>query len=74
MDQLEKSVAEETISEEQLSRYRKTVDEATSAAAKIADSLKPKLAEIETQIEALGKPPEAGQPAEAKEVAGERAR
>lgn len=74
MDRLEKSLSEETISEDQLSRYRKTVDEATATAAKISESLRPKLAEIETQIEALGKPPEAGQPAEAKEVAGERAR
>lgn len=71
---LEDRIGAEHLSDDQLSGLRSDVDNASREAARIADSIRPKLAEVQSQIDKLGKPPEAGQPPEAQEVATERAR
>ena len=74
MESLEQQVARDDLSDDQLSSLRQDVDHAQREAARIADSIRPKLSEVQSQIDKLGKPPEAGQPPEAQEVATERAR
>ncbi len=74
VESLENQVARDNLSDDQLSSLRRDVDDANSEAQRIADSIRPKLNEVQSQIDKLGKPPEAGQPPEAQEVATERAR
>ncbi|MDO9384118.1 MAG: DUF3772 domain-containing protein [Hyphomicrobiaceae bacterium] len=74
MEQLEQQVSRENLSDDQLLSLREDVDNANREAQRIADSIRPKLNEVQSQIDKLGKPPEQGQPPEAQEVATERAR
>ena len=74
MEQLEQQVSRENLSDDQLLSLREDVDNANREAQRIADSIRPKLSEVQSQIDKLGKPPEQGQPPEAQEVATERAR
>lgn len=74
MESLEQQVQRENLSDDQLSGLREDVDNANREAQRIADSIRPKLNEVQSQIDKLGKPPEQGAPPEAQEVATERGR
>lgn len=74
VESLESQVARDSLSDDQLSGLRRYVDDAKNEARRIADSIRPKLNEVQSQIDKLGKPPEQGQPPEAQEVAAERLR
>ena len=57
-----------------LSRLRDDIDGVISKTTQTADGLRPRLADIRSQIDKLGPAPEKGAPAEAPSVAAERAR
>lgn len=74
IEQLAAQLDREGLRDQQLLELRKNIDDASAEATRIADSIRPRLADVDTQIEKLGKAPDPGQPAEAQEVAAERAR
>ena len=74
MDQAEKAVAQMRDREEDLGRLRGEVERILAESTRIAEALRPRLAEVKTQIEKLGAPPGKDAPAETPAVAAERAK
>jgi small-conductance mechanosensitive channel len=74
MDRAEKSVAQSKDREEDLGRLRAEVEGILTESTRIADALRPRLAEVKTQIEKLGPAPAKDAPAEAAAIAAERSR
>ena len=60
--------------EEELGGLRSRVEEVLSGTTSTAEDLRPELAAVKSQIDKLGPPPGKDAPAEAAEVAAERAR
>jgi potassium efflux system protein len=57
-----------------LSAFRAEIEKLQFKAKEVAEALQPRLADVRSQIEKLGAPPAAGQPAESPEVVAERDR
>jgi small-conductance mechanosensitive channel len=74
LDGAEKSLQHLNNVEEDLRTLRVNVEEILGDASQTADSLRPELALVRTQIEKLGPPPAKDTPAEAPAIAAERAR
>jgi len=74
MDAAEKSVAQMKDRDEDLGRLRGEVERILSDSTAIAEALRPRLAEVKTQIEKLGPLPGKDAPAEAPAIAAERAK
>ncbi len=74
MEGAEKSLNAITNVDTDLGRLRDEIDGVISATTQTADSLRPRLAAIQSQAEKLGAPPEKDAPPEAPAVANERAR
>ncbi|MEW5964424.1 MAG: DUF3772 domain-containing protein [Pseudomonadota bacterium] len=74
MEQAEKSLARIKDLGDDIGRVRDEVESVITNATKVADGLRPRLAEIESQIAKLGSPPAKDAPPEAPTVAAERAR
>ncbi len=60
--------------EDELGGLRARVEEVLDETAQTAESLRPRLEDVKSQIEKLGPPPAKDAPPETSEVAGERAR
>ena len=60
--------------EDELGHLRTSVESILSEAQETAESLRPKLADVKSQIERLGPVPAAGQPPESAEIVAERAK
>lgn len=74
MDDIATQLDREGARDRDLLELRTRIDAASAEGKALADSVRPKIAEVDTQIEKLGKVPEAGQAPEAQEVVAERAR
>lgn len=74
MEGAEKSLAAITSVDTDLARVRDDIDGVISTTTRTADGLRPRLADIQSQIQRLGPPPEKDAQPEATTVAGERAR
>lgn len=70
----EKSIQQIKEIETDLQRVRNSVEQIIYESTATAEQLRPQLAEVKSQIQQLGPPPAAGQPAESPTVAAERAR
>jgi len=74
MDGAEKALTAITNVDTDLGRLRDELDGVISKTTQTADSLRPRLADLQRQIERLGPPPAEGAPPETGPVAAERAR
>jgi potassium-dependent mechanosensitive channel len=74
MEGAEKSLAEISGVNSDLARLRDDIDEVIAKSTRTADSLRPRLADIQNQINQLGPAPEKDQPPEAPSAAAERTR
>jgi potassium efflux system protein len=74
LESLESRANRENLRDEDLISLRADADKASGEAQRIAGSIRPRLNDVQSQIDKLGAPPEAGQPPEAQEVATERSR
>lgn len=74
IESIESRANRENLRDEDLINLRADADKASADAQRIAGSIRPRLSEVQSQIDKLGPPPEAGQPPEAQEVVAERAR
>jgi small-conductance mechanosensitive channel len=74
IEQAEKSIQQLKELESELQSLRTEVERIIYESTATAESLRPQLAEVKSQIEKLGPPPAAGQPPESPTVQAERAR
>lgn len=74
IESLEARAAREDLRDQDLISLRTDADTANAEAQRIAGNIRPKLTQVQSQIDKLGPPPEAGQPPESQDVAAERAR
>lgn len=74
LESLEARAGRENLRDEDLISLRADADKTNAEAQRIAGTIRPKLNQVQSQIDKLGPPPAAGQPPEAQEVAAERAR
>lgn len=74
MERAEKSLARIKDLGDDIGRLRDQVEEVIASSTKVADSLRPRLAEINSQVAKLGPPPGKDAAPEAPAVAAERAR
>jgi small-conductance mechanosensitive channel len=74
MDQVEKGVSDARDRDEELGRLRSEVEHILSETTRIAEALRPRLAEVKARIQKLGPVPGKDQPEEAPAVSSERTR
>jgi potassium-dependent mechanosensitive channel len=74
MEGAEKSLTAITNVDTDLGRLRDEIDSVISKTTQTADGLRPRLADVQGQIDRLGAPPESGAPPEAPSIAADRAR
>ncbi|WP_414463284.1 mechanosensitive ion channel family protein [Hyphomicrobium sp. DY-1] len=74
MDGAEKSLSNISNADDDLGQLRDKLDAVISKTTETADSLRPRLSDIQTQIKRLGPPPAKDQPSETPAVAAERSR
>ena len=74
IDNIEKAVERVRQRDEGLAAQRIEVDTLLTESQKLIESLRPRLDEVRSQYDKLGKPPEKGAPAEAASIVTERAR
>lgn len=74
METAEKSLTELNTLDDDIGRLRDRVENVISKTTQVADGLRPRLADINGQIEKLGPPPGKDEPPEAAQVAADRAR
>jgi len=74
MDKAEKAVADAKDRDERLAQLRGAAEGILADSTRIAEALRPRLADVKSQIERLGPAPAKDAPPEAPAVAAERAR
>lgn len=74
IERLEEQAGRDRLDDSDLSTLRENIDKASREAHRIADSIRPRLADAQSQIDKLGAAPAADQAAETQEVASERSR
>jgi potassium-dependent mechanosensitive channel len=74
LKEVEKALQQLSEAEEDLSSHRTKVEEVLETATNLAETLRPELAGVKSQIEKLGPAPSKDGPAEAPEMAAERGR
>ena len=74
MDGAEKTLTALGSVDTDLGRLRDDIDQVISKTTQTADGLRPRLSDLQVQLNKLGPPPQKGAPAEAPAVAGERQR
>src|SRR5258706_706065 len=74
VDEAEKSLGRMKDIDDDIGRLREEVEDVITQSTEVADDLRPRLAEIRSQIERLGPPPPGGAPPESPEIAAERTR